>query len=114
MYVCPCSHVSEAVFEMSLRDQELLLQLAFAQLDVGRKGGITMDEIGQISNNVHIHSFLKYTVFWSFIKKRQWSFFTAMFEGSANTTSQSSNQRKNFITYKGIYMYVCMNVLFCI
>eukprot|EP01036_Dinobryon_divergens_P030987 gene30987-40317_t len=32
-------------------DQELLLQLAFAQLDVGRKGGITMDEIGQISNS---------------------------------------------------------------
>ena len=83
------------------RDQELLLQLAFAQLDVGRKGGITMEEIGQISNNIYIHSLLKYTMFWSFVKKRQWGFFTAMFESNANPFSQSSKLRKTFITYKG-------------
>lgn len=61
-------------------DQELLLQTAFSRLDKGGKGYLTRTDILAISHDRSVHSLLKFTVFWSFIKKKQWYFFESLFD----------------------------------
>lgn len=90
-------------------DQELLLQLAFAQLDKGRKGGLTLEDVSHISHTIEVHSLLQFTVFWSFIKKKQWTFFLDMFgplKGPSPGTSRRNDHEgegecvtKTYLTY---------------
>lgn len=60
-------------------DQEAILYASFQALDSGSKGYLTREDISRVSWDPVIHSFLKYTVYWSVIKKREWSIFDLMF-----------------------------------
>jgi len=90
-------------------DQELLLQLAFALMDSEKKGRLAVEEFNQIANNTAIHSLLRFTVFWSFIKRKQWSFFLSMFRNAdikptipllgEHNESESDDIRISYLTY---------------
>ena len=58
-------------------------------------GSLTLEDMSQISNNIAVHEYLKFTVFWSYIKKKQWNFFTALFEPKKNTHNNSNNNNNN-------------------
>jgi hypothetical protein len=65
-------------------DQEMILQMVFSTLDKGGKGYLTIDDISAIANNKIIHGLLRFTVFWTFIKKKKWDFFITLFDDETN------------------------------
>ncbi len=58
-------------------------------LDTAGVGSIGREQISEISRNTEIQDLLKFTVFWMPLKRREWSFFYAIFEDdSDNITVQ--------------------------
>jgi Ca2+-binding EF-hand superfamily protein len=61
-------------------DQQLMLHIIFSLLDKGNKGYLTLSDMYTIANNTIIHSILRFTVLWSYVKKKKWDFFYSLFE----------------------------------
>jgi hypothetical protein len=68
-------------------DQEAMIQIAFNLLDKGNKGYLLKEDLLPISHDLQIHDLLKYTVFWSIIKKREWFIFDKLFEQALEENS---------------------------
>jgi hypothetical protein len=68
-------------------DQEVMIQTAFNLLDKGNKGYLLKEDLLPISCDLQIHDLLKYTVFWSVIKKREWFIFDKLFEQALEENS---------------------------
>lgn len=66
-------------------DQITALKQAFQELDYASTGEISRQDIYLISQNVTIQSLLRHTVFWSIVKRRQWSFFYSIFHDNSDT-----------------------------
>ena len=69
-------------------DQETMLQAAFHSLDVGSKGFLLPENLAAVSHSSEAHALLRHTVFWAFIKKRQWEFFASMMVSVDRNCSQ--------------------------
>lgn len=61
-------------------DQSRLLQAAFVVLDKEGKGYLSPEALGRVANDAAAHDLLQYTVFWSVIKAKDWTFFQRMLE----------------------------------
>lgn len=59
-------------------DQEQLLHQTFLLLDTSNKGYLTREELSAISYHPQAHEMLQFTVLWSVIKRKEWSFFDEM------------------------------------
>jgi hypothetical protein len=75
-------------------DQEMMIQLTFNMLDNGNKGYLSKEDISIISYDTTVHDLLKYTVFWSIIKRREWNIFEELF-ASTNETNQQIGAANN-------------------
>jgi hypothetical protein len=69
-------------------DQEMMIQLTFNMLDKGNKGFLSKEDISIISYDTTVHDLLKYTVFWSTIKRREWNIFEELFASTTETNQQ--------------------------
>lgn len=67
-------------------DQEIILKTVFRKLDSRRRGFVTLEDVGQIAQNVPIQELLAFTVFGAWVKKRSWKKFVALCD-SVDVTS---------------------------
>jgi len=65
-------------------DQELMLNLAFIESDIGNKGYLTLDELLEAVGSDSVTELLGYTVFGSYLKLRHWWFFEDMYRNRSN------------------------------
>jgi len=65
-------------------DQELMLNLAFIESDIGNKGYLTLDELLEAVGSDSVNELLRYTVFGSYLKLRHWWFFEDMYRNRSN------------------------------
>lgn len=59
--------------------QEGIFRKVFGILDVSGSGKVYRTEIPMLSESFEIHSYLKFTIFWMKIKRRDWGFFYRIF-----------------------------------
>ncbi len=61
-------------------DTEALLKMIFNKLDEGKKGYLVVDDLVRIANNEGIQELMVFTVFGSWVKKKQWRKFLMLCE----------------------------------
>lgn len=71
-------------------DQELLLRMAFNKLDKSKNGYLTDENLSQIARDAEIKQWLKFTVFGSWIKRREWTKFLSILEPTSSTNGMIS------------------------
>ena len=64
-------------------DQEQMLRVVFSMLDDTNQARVSRAQISEMARNVDMQGILRFTVFWLPLKRRQWSFFYAIFEDDA-------------------------------
>jgi hypothetical protein len=75
-------------------DQEIILKTVFRKLDARRRGFITLEDLGQIAQNVGVQQLLAFTVFGAWVKKKAWKKFVQLCDNMEITSlSLLSNGR---------------------
>mmetsp|Transcript_1868 Transcript_1868/g.2965 ORF Transcript_1868/g.2965 Transcript_1868/m.2965 type:complete len:680 (-) Transcript_1868:102-2141(-) len=71
-------------------DMSEMLRAAFALLDSEGTGRIRRETIPEIGKSAAVQAYLRFTVFWMSLKRRQWGFFYAIFDDLDDSISVES------------------------
>lgn len=74
-----------------------MLQICFNKMDSLNRGLIFLSDIAQLGYDNDIHSLLRFTIFWSFVKKKQWNYFLSFFTREASSTEEPSLSLQEWI-----------------